>query len=54
MKEETITISKKEYDRLIEDQKMLRALRAAGVDNWDGYGFALEAVYGTDDESHSE
>lgn len=50
MQEETITISKKEYDKLFEDQKLLRALKAVGVDNWDGYGFALEAVYGNDED----
>lgn len=36
-KEVLITISQQEYDALIEDQKILRALEAAGVDNWEGY-----------------
>lgn len=40
--EENITISKKEYNSLIEDSEFLNALRAAGVDNWDGYSYALE------------
>jgi hypothetical protein len=34
------------YDELFEEQKLLRALKAAGVDNLDG--FALEVVYGKD------
>lgn len=34
---DTVTISKKEYDELIEDQTQLRHLEANGVDNWDNY-----------------
>lgn len=40
---EMISIPKKEYDQLIENQKRLRALEAAGVDNWEGYDFAIES-----------
>ena len=36
MSEETVTISKEEYDRLNKNEKFLCALEAAGVDNWDG------------------
>ena len=39
---ETIVLSTKEYKRLLEDSKLLAALEAAGVDNWDGYEDALE------------
>lgn len=42
--EETVTISKKEYDKLVEDSAFLGCLRAAGVDNWDGYGDAHEMM----------
>ena len=42
-----ITISQAEYDELVEDQKILNALRAGGVDNWDGYDDSLE--YGLED-----
>jgi hypothetical protein len=38
--EETVTISKKEYEELIADQEFLRALEQAGVDNWEGYSIA--------------
>ena len=31
-----------EYQQLILDSNLLLALRQAGVDNWDGYDFALE------------
>lgn len=36
----TLPIAK--YDELVEDQKLLRALLAAGVDNWEGYEIALD------------
>ena len=34
---EMITIPKSEYDMLVAAQKLLDALEANGVDNWDGY-----------------
>lgn len=37
----TITITKEEYDELVESRLILYALEAAGVDNWEGYGDAL-------------
>lgn len=43
-----VTISKKEYDQLIKDSEFLEALRAAGVDNWDGYSYAFEILEGKD------
>ncbi len=46
MNEETITIPKKEYDSLVEDAKFMRALEAAGVDNWEGYGIAQDYMDG--------
>ena len=42
--EETITISKKEYESLLKDQKLLQCLQGAGVDNWEGYDYALEMM----------
>ena len=42
--EETITISKKEYEELLKDSQFLDCLRGAGVDNWDGYDYALEMM----------
>ena len=41
-KDEMISIPKKVYDQLIEDQKWLGALEAAGVDNWEGINVARE------------
>lgn len=42
MDEETITISLEEYQDLRRRSKFLFCLEAAGVDNWDGYDYALE------------
>lgn len=40
--EETITITKKEYDELIKDRFWLRCLEGAGVDNWEGHDIAVD------------
>lgn len=37
-----ITLSEKEYADLLEARLFLNALRSAGVDNWEGYDYALE------------
>jgi hypothetical protein len=37
-------------DKLEKDLEFLNALKACGVDNWDGYSDAVEMVYGEDDE----
>jgi len=44
MSEETITISKKEYESLKEDARWLQCLENAGVDNWEGYDYARELL----------
>lgn len=41
---ETVTIPKKEYETLKKDQSKLIALENGGVDNWDGYEFAMEEM----------
>jgi len=35
-------ISKRDYNKLISDQKILEALKAGGVDNWEWYGESLQ------------
>ena len=40
--EEMVTITKKEYDSLTKDSDWLGYLEAAGVDNWQGYEYAIE------------
>lgn len=47
--EEVVEISKKEYESLLDDQSFLSALRAAGVDNWEGYDFAVDIYQGEED-----
>ena len=42
--EEKVTITKEEYDQLQEDSRFLDCLRAAGVDNWEGYDYAFEIL----------
>lgn len=37
MEIETILISKKEYDDLVDSQILLECLEMMGVDNWSGY-----------------
>ena len=39
---EKVTISKAEYERLLEDSDFLSCLEACGVDNWVGYSDAWE------------
>lgn len=48
--EETITISKKEYEQLKEDSKILGYLYAGGVDNWEWYS----DCFPDEDESEDE
>jgi hypothetical protein len=48
--EDTVTISQEKYDELIEDSNFLNALRAAGVDNWDGYENAQDIIKEWNDE----
>ena len=47
-----ITISQTQYLELLDDQKLLDALRAVGVDNWQGWDDALDMYHGEggDDE----
>lgn len=40
--ENTVTISKEEYESLKEDARWLQCLENAGVDNWEGYDYARE------------
>lgn len=42
--EDTITISMEEYKRLVDAESTLEALICAGVDNWEGYGYAMSML----------
>jgi hypothetical protein len=48
--EPMVTIPRKEYQQLKADSKKLAALEAAGVDNWEGYEFAMELIEEEDEE----
>lgn len=48
--DETVTITKKEYDSLLDDSRLLQCLQNAGVDNWDGYSYAMEEFYEDEEE----
>ena len=39
---EIVTITKKEYEELLDYKECLECLEAAGVDNWEGYDYAME------------
>lgn len=39
--DETVTISKKEYELLLKSVEWLECLEAAGVDNWEGIDHAV-------------
>ena len=41
MMEEMITITQKEYDQLRKDSDWLYYLERAGVNNWNGFDYAL-------------
>ena len=41
---DTMTITCREYESLVNDSKILQALENAGVDNWEGYEFAMEDI----------
>lgn len=43
-KPETVEITRKEYEALLDARAKLDALEAAGVDNWSGYGDAMAAL----------
>lgn len=42
--EETVTITKGEYALLRGAKTKLDALECAGVDNWEGYDYAMEIM----------
>ena len=48
--EETVTITRAEYDSLCDDARWRACVEGAGVDNWDGFGWAMEEYYGDDDD----
>jgi len=50
LREDNITIPRYVYDQLVQAQNKLSALGAAGVDNWEGYDYAMEILQEIEDE----
>ena len=40
----TVEVDKLHYEELLEASLMLGALEEAGVDNWEGYSYAMELL----------
>lgn len=40
-----VLVLQSKLSQLEEDSRLLECLRNAGVDNWDGYDFALEEFH---------
>jgi hypothetical protein len=47
---ETVTLSREKYEAMAEAVRVLRALNNAGVDNWEGYSFAMRELYGDEED----
>lgn len=43
--QDVVEKAKKEWEVIRKELAFLEALRSAGVDNWEGYGFAWELFY---------
>lgn len=39
-----VQITKEEYEELLAYRRKLWALEGAGVDNWEGYDYAMESL----------
>ena len=48
--EETVTITRAKYNDLLDDARWRACVEGAGVDNWDGFDWAMEEYYGDNDE----
>lgn len=44
LEDDKVTIDKKDFIQFIMDANKLYALEAGGVDNWEGYDDAMEAM----------
>lgn len=44
--EHAVSIPARRYADLVAAEKFLAALYAAGLDNWEGYSFAMETAAG--------
>ena len=42
---ELIHVDEDEYNELCRRERVLCALESAGVDNWEGYGIAMDCLH---------
>lgn len=47
---DNITIPIERYNKLVRAEKMLSALEAGGVDNWEWYSESLQEFFKEDDD----
>ena len=47
---EMVTVPRVRYEQLLHASKVLNALYAGGVDNWEWYGESLATIEDEDDE----
>lgn len=45
-----VTISQEEYENLLKRDRFLSCLEGSGVDNWDGYDFAIEMMEDSEED----
>ena len=43
-KKEIVTITRNEYEELLDCKERLEWLEAEGVENWEGYDYAMDAM----------
>ena len=44
-----MTITYEEYANLLQDQRWRLCVESAGVDNWEGYDYAMKEFYGDEE-----
>lgn len=49
-----VMLDTERYEELLNSEQLLQALRAAGVDNWDGYDYAFEILREWNDEEFDD
>jgi hypothetical protein len=51
-REGIVILTAEEYDDMLDDVEFLKALRAAGVDNWEGYSNAYNFLPGANEDDY--
>lgn len=52
--EQGILVSERAYNSLLKESRLLDALIAYGVDNWEGYSLALASVSGDEEDEEGD